>query len=33
MTSEEMAADDRLEVPEHQLMTVQAKVARRNGWA
>lgn len=32
MTTEEMAADDRLEVLEHQLLTVQARVARRNGW-
>lgn len=32
MTNEDEAADDRLEVLEHQLMAVQAKVTRRNGW-
>ena len=33
MTNEDMDADDRLQVLEHQLTAVQAKIAKRNGWS
>ncbi|WP_460796833.1 hypothetical protein [Nocardioides pacificus] len=33
ITNEDMDADDRLQVLEHQLNTVQVKIAKRNGWA